>query len=230
MKTYLTIFFSIISISLFAQKNEILHAVNLLGAPIYSAPSFDSQLVGLVEAGNKIYVENTLDKEVKKQISEDLEFEGNWYQINLDLNFGYVHSSNFSAKATELIIEHNDLQTVRMFGKELEKKEYTEQTVIDGGSYPVKKKVTACEFVLINETFFDGCYDTEYLLEGFTLSEAYHQLINLTSRKYDHRTEIPSIVSREGNIWNFSDLDAIQELQLHDLGKGKFKITLYSCT
>ncbi|MFC3879877.1 hypothetical protein ACFOSV_06805 [Algoriphagus namhaensis] len=230
MKTFLTLFFLVFSNSLFAQKTEILHAVNSLGAPIYSAPSFDSQLVGLVEASNNIYVDKTIDKKVKKRISKDLELEGSWYQLNLDLNFGYVHSSDFSAKPTELIIEHSDLQTVKLFGKELEKKEFTEQTVIDGISYPVKKRVTAYEFATINETFFDGCHNTEYLLVGFTLSEAYHQLINLHSRKNNNRIEIPSIISREGNVWNLSDLDAIQELKLHDLRDGKFKITLYSCT
>jgi glutaredoxin len=83
---------------------------------------------------------------------------------------------------------------------------------------------------MATESFFDGCHDTELFLEGFTLSEAYHQLINFTARKNNNQIEIPAIISREENIWNFSDLDAIQELQLHDLGGGRFKITLSSCT
>ena len=146
----------------------------------------------------------------------------------LDYGTGYVFSSDLSTKPTEIIIEHYDLPTVTLFGKELEKKEYTEQTVIDGESYPMEKKVTSYEFALINETIFDGCFDWEYTLEGFTRSEAYHQIINLNSRKNNHQIEIPAIISREGNVWNFSDLDAIQELKLHDLGDGKFKITLSS--
>lgn len=204
--------------------------INLLGATIYTEPSFDAQIVGRIDLGKVVYFEKILDEKSKKQISPELEVEGNWIEIMLDFSYGYIFSSDLSTKASELIIEHHDFQTVNIFGKELEKKEYTEQTVIDGKSYPMEKKVTSYEFALINETFFDGCHDTEYLLEGFSLSEAYHQLINLHSRKYNIQIEIPAIISREGNIWNFSDLDAIQELKLHDLGDGKFKITLYSCT
>ncbi|WP_075348670.1 SH3 domain-containing protein [Algoriphagus marinus] len=230
MKIYLTIFFSIISLSLFAQKKENYHVINILGATTYSAPDFNAQIVGRIDLGKVVHFEKVLDEKSKKQISPELEVEGNWIEIMLDFSYGYIFSSDLSTKPTELIIEHYDLQTVKLFGKELEKKEYTEQTVIDGEYYPMEKKVTAYEFAVINESFFDGCHDTEYLLEGFTLSEAYHQLINLHSRKNNNQIEIPAIISREGNVWDFSDLDAIQELQLHDLGGGKFKITLYSCT
>jgi len=230
MKIYLSILFSIISLSLFAQRKGSFHVINLLGATIYTEPSFDAQIVGRLDFGKALYFEKVLEKISKKQISPELEVEGNWIEIRLDYSPGYIFSSDLTTKATELIIEHNDLQTVNIFGKELEKKEYTEQTVIDGKPYPVKKKVTAYEFTIINETFFDGCHDTEYLLENFSLSEAYHQLINLHSRKNNNRIEFPAIISREGNVWSFSDLDAIQELKLQDLGDGKFKITLYSCT
>ncbi len=230
MKTYLLVLFSLITISLSAQSKESYQVINLLGATIYSEPNFDSQIVGLVEVGNKIYVDKTLEKKVKKPISADLELEGNWFQIILDSNVGYVFSGDFSAKTIARDSNPASFEELNMFGKELEKKEYTEQTVIDGESYPVEKIVTAYEFALINETLFDDCHDWEYLLEDFTLSEAYHQLINLTSRKYTNQIEIPATISRKGNVWNFSDLDAIQELKLHDLGDGKFKITLYSCT
>jgi hypothetical protein len=91
----------------------------------------------------------------------------------------------------------------------------------------IKKKF---ERAILNEEISDGCHSWEYTLEGFTLSEAYHQLIKMHSRKHNNQTEIPAIISREGNIWNFSDIDAIQALQLHDLRDGKFKITLCSCT
>lgn len=226
----LTLIFCLISSCLFAQSKESYHVINLLGATIYSEPKFEAQIVGRIDLGKVVYFEKILDEKLKKQISPELEVEGNWIKIMLDFSYGYIFSTDLSTKATELIIEHNDLQTVNIFGKELEKKEYTEQTVIDGKPYPVKKKVTAYEFTIINETFFDGCHDTEYLLEDFTLSEAYHQLISLHSRKNNNQILFPAIISREGNVWNFSDLDAIQELQLHDLGDGKFKITLYSCT
>ncbi|MHA7130627.1 SH3 domain-containing protein [Algoriphagus namhaensis] len=220
----------LISFSLFPQSKESYKVINLLGATIYSAPAFDAPIVGRIDFGEILYFEEVLEKVSKKRISPHLELNGYWIEIRLDFSSGYIFSSDLSTKPTELIIEHNDLRTVNLFGKELEKKEYTEQTVIDGKSYPVKKRVTAYEFALIDETIFDGCFDWEYTLEGFTLSEAYHQLINLHSRKNNNQIEIPSIISREGNVWNFSDLDAIQELKLHDLGGGKFKITLYSCT
>ncbi len=226
----LTLALCLISSCLFAQSKERYQVINLLGATIYSEPKFEAQIVGRIDLGKVVHFEKVLDGKSKKPISTELEVEGNWLEIMLDFSYGFIFSSDLSTKPIELIIEHNDLQTIRMFGKELEKKEYTEQTVINGKSYPVKKRVTAYEFALINETFFDGCHDTEYLLEGFTLSEAYHQLINLHSRKSNNRIEFPAIISRVGNVWNFSDLDAIQELQLHDLGDGKFKITLYSCT
>ena len=204
--------------------------INILGATTYSAPDFNAQIVGRIDLGKVVHFEKVLDEKSKKQISPELELEGNWIEIMLDYGTGYVFSSDLSTKPTEIIIEHYDLPTVTLFGKELEKKEYTEQTVIDGESYPMEKKVTSYEFALINETIFDGCFDWEYTLEGFTRSEAYHQIINLNSRKNNHQIEIPAIISREGNVWNFSDLDAIQELKLHDLGDGKFKITLSSCS
>jgi hypothetical protein len=230
MKIYLTLLFLLISISLSAQSKESYHVINLLGATIYSEPKFEAQIVGRIDLGKVVHFEKILDEKSKKQISPELEVEGNWIEIMLDFSYGYIFSTDLSTKATELIIEHHDFQTVNFFGKELEKKEYTEQTVIDGKPYPVEKIVTAYEFALINETFFDGCHDTEYLLEDFTRLEAYHQLINLHSRKNNNRIEFPAIISREGNVWNFSDLNAIQELKFHDLGDGKFKITLYSCT
>ncbi|GEM_PF-841095 len=230
MKTYLIVLFSIITISLSAQSKESYQVINLLGATIYSEPKFEAQIVGRIDLGKVVYLENVFDEKSKKRISPELEVEGNWIEIMLDFSYGYIFSSDLSTKPTELIIEHNDMPTVNIFGKELDKKEYPEQTVIDGESYPMRKIITAYEFALINETLFDGCHDTEYLLEGFTFSEAYHQLINLHSRKNNNRIEFPAIISREGNVWNFSELDAIQELQLHDLGDGKFKITLYSCT
>ncbi|WP_296703809.1 SH3 domain-containing protein, partial [Algoriphagus sp.] len=194
--------------------------INLLGATIYSAPDLDAQIVGRIDIGKVVYFEKVLDEKSKKQISHELEVEGNWIEIRLDYRTGYIFSSDLTTKPTELIIEHNDLPTLNLFGKELEKKEYTEQTVIDGESYPMEKIVTAYEFALTNETIFDGCFDWEYTLEGFTRSEAYHQVINLHSRKNKNQIEIPAIISREGNVWNFSDLDAIQELKLHDLGNG----------
>jgi glutaredoxin len=230
MKIYLTLLFLLITISLSAQSKDSYHVINLLGATIYSEPKFEAQIVGRIDLGKIVRFEKVLDEKSKKQISPELEVEGNWIEIMLDFSYGYIFSSDLTTKPTELIIEYNDLQTVNIFGKELEKKEYTEQTVIDGESYPMEKIITAYEFALINETFFDGCHDTEYLLEDFSLSEAYHQLINLHSRKNNNRIEFPAIICREGNVWSFSDLDAIQELQLHDLGDGKFKITLYSCT
>ena len=230
MKIYLSILFSIISLSLFAQSKESFQVINLLGATIYSKPKFEAQIVGRIDLGKVVHFEKVLDEKSKKRISPELELEGNWIEIMLDFSYGYIFSSDLSTKPTELIIEDNDFQTVNIFGKTLEKKEYTEQTVIDGKPYPVEKKVTEYEFALINETLFDDCHDTEYLIEGFSLSEAYHQLINLHSRKNNTRIEFPAIISLEGNVWNFSDLDAIQELKLQDLGDGKFKITLYSCT
>ncbi|MEN2280853.1 hypothetical protein AAGF08_01855 [Algoriphagus sp. SE2] len=220
----------VINTSLLAQNSEMLHVVNFLGASIYSAPSFDSQLIGLVEAGNKVYVNKSLERKVKKQVSADLGLEGNWLEIILDSSIGYIFSGDFTAKLITKDADLGSFEELNLFGKELEKKEFTEQTIIDGNSYPVQKIVRKYESAVVYETFFDGCHDTEYLLESFSLSEAYHQLINLTGRKFSHQFEIPRISSREGNIWNFSDLDAIQNLKLQDLGGGKFKITFYSCT
>jgi hypothetical protein len=159
-----------------------------------------------------------------------LETEGQWIEIGLDYIIGYVFDGDVSKKPTELIIEFKDLQTVSLLNKQLHKKEYTDSVTFDGKNCAVQKIEISYEFGMATESFFDGCHDTELFLEGFTLSEAYHQLINFAARKNNNQIEIPAIISREGNIWNFSDLDAIQELQLHDLGGGRFKITLYSCT
>lgn len=226
----LTLALCLFSTCLFAQSNENYHAINLLGASIYTEANFDAQIVGRIDFGKKVYVDQVLEKSEAKQISPEFKLPGYWIRIYLDSSSGFIFSSDLSLKPTEITIDYNDFQRVHIFGKEIEKKEYTEQTVIEGKSYPVKKKVTAFEYALLDETFFDGCHDSEYILEGFSLSEAYHQLINLTARKNRGQIEIPAIIRQEGNIWKFSDLDAIQELQLHDLGKGKFKITLYSCT
>jgi hypothetical protein len=226
----LTLVLYLISLSLFSPTKESFHVVNLLGTAIYSEPAFDSQIIGRIDLGKVIYFEGVLEQKVKKRVSPELEVEGNWIEIMLDFSVGYIFSSDLSLKPTELISEHNDLHTVDLFGKELEKEKTTEEVTGEFGTSTLVKIKTIFERVILHEEIFDDCHDWEYTLEGFTLSEAYHQLINLTARKHDNQIEFPAIISREGNIWNFSDLDAIQELQLHDLGGGRFKITLYSCT
>jgi len=226
----LTLVLCLISLSLFSQTKESFYVVNLLGTTIYSEPDFDSQIIGRIDLGKIIYFEGVLEQKVKKRVSPELETEGRWIEIVLDYTVGYVFSGDLSTKPTELIIGFKDLQTVSLLGKQLHKKEYTDSVTFDGKNYAVQKIETSYEFGMATESFFDGCHDQELFLEGFTLSEAYHQLINYTARKKNNQIEIPAIISREGNIWNFSNLDAIQELQLHDLGGGRFKITLYSCT
>jgi hypothetical protein len=226
----LTFALCLISSCIFAQSKESFHVINLLGATTYSAPDFDAQIVGRIDLGKVVNLEKVLDEKSKKRISPELEVEGNWIKIMLDFSYGYIFSSDLSTKPTELIIEHKDLQTVNFLGKELEKEKTTEELTGEFGTFPLVKIKTKFERAVLNEEISDGCHDTEYLIEGFTLSEAYHQLISLHSRKHNNQTEIPAIISREGNVWNFSDIDAIQELKLHDLGDGKFKITLYSCT
>lgn len=47
----------------------------------------------------------------------------------------------------------------------------------------MQKIETSYEFGKAIESFFDDCHNEELFLEGFTLSEAYHQLINYTARK-----------------------------------------------
>jgi hypothetical protein len=202
----------------------------LLGATIYSEPGFDSQIIGRIDLGKIIYFEGVLEKKVRKRISPELETEGQRIEIGLDYTIEYVFSGDLSTRPTEFIIEFKDLQTVSLLGEQLHLKEYTDSVTFDGKNCAVQKIETSYKFEMATESFFDGCHDNELFLEGFTFSEAYHQLINFTANKNNNQIEIPAIISREGNIWNFSDLDAIQELQLHDLGGSRFKTTLYSCT
>ncbi|MFT4855935.1 MAG: hypothetical protein ACI8YP_000140 [Algoriphagus sp.] len=226
----LTLALWLISSCVFAQNKESYHVINILGATTYSTPDFDAQIIGRIDFGKILYFEKVLDKTSKKRVSTELELEGNWIKIILHSSYGYIFSSDLSIKPTELIIDHNDLQTVNLLGKELEREKTTEEVTGEFGTFPLVKIKTKFERAILNEEISDGCHSWKYTLEGFTLSEAYHQLINLTSGKYTNQIEIPATISRKGNVWNFSNLDAIQELKLHDLGDGKFKITLYSCT
>lgn len=222
--------FCLISSCLFAQSQESFHVINLLGATIYSEPDFDAQIVGRIDLGKKVYVDQVLEESAAKQISPEFKLPGYWVEVMLDSSFGYIFSSDLTLKITELIMEHNDLHTASLLGKQLSKEKVSDYQANEFGTFPLIKIKTQFERALLNEEISDGCHSYEYILIGFTLSEAYHQLINLHSRKNNNQIQFPAIISREGNIWNFSDLDAIQELRLHDLGEGRFKITLISCT
>jgi len=226
----LTLALWLISSCVFAQNKESYHVINILGATTYSTPDFDAQIIGRIDFGKILYFEKVLDKTSKKRVSTELELEGNWIEIIIADSSGYIFSSDLPTKPTELIQEYFNLQTVNLLGKELEKEKTTEEVTGEFGTFPLVKIKTRFERAVLNEGISDGCHDWEYQLEGFTLSEAYHQLINLTSRKHKNQIDIPAIISREGDVWNFSNLNAIQALQLHDLGDGKFKIILCSCT
>ena len=126
--------------------------------------------------------------------------------------------------------EYENQDGLHLFGKKLSSKKFTEPHSFESGTYYSEETEIYFENAFFTESFFDGCWTWKYELKDFTLSEAYHQVLQLTSIFRDEKIETPRIISGQGNTWFFSDIDASQEIKLEDLGQGQYKISFSSCT
>ncbi len=214
-----------------AQDREEYFVINPLGATILSEPDFNSQRIGRINPGEKILIiDPDFSKESTLSIGPHLEINGHWISIHLSDETGFIFTTDLSKFPPSRLTEYEGQEELHLSGKQLKREEYSEEQATEFGTFPKRIKKIQFEKASVEEVFFDGCLTWEYELKGFSLSEAYHQVLQLTASIWDNRIEIPKVISQEQNTWNFSNIDACQEIKLVDLGKGNYRISFYSCT
>lgn len=199
----------------------------MIGARVYEAPAFNSEVLSTLPVGSSIFIE-LVEKSDSLIIGAGFSLKGNWIRPkNIK---GYVFSTDLTGREVE-VLKRNQGISISLLGGLKEQKQEEKRVSTVQGDFPKYIEYRYYDNGTYTYTAWDGCFDhlTEY--RNLSLSEVYHQMLSdygiiVKGKEFS----VPVFQEREGDTLKFQGEGAAQDLKIQVREGGIVVVSSYDCT
>ena len=228
----------IIAMSLFrsyaqdSHHNDEYFVINILGAEIYERPTFQSKQIRKIEVGESLIAQEIISTTEVKKIGANFILKGSWIRTNIAGTSAYVFSSDLTKIKPMINIGNSGEKSINLFGKKKSERKLVKKKKCGNSYCEYRVNTTDYDICRYTCTMWDDCYNHTYTFKGLTLSEAYHQMLNIYHDCGSNKEmQTPIFTNRRNNVYNFSfEETPTEDLKITIKRDGIIEVSSYDCT